>query len=168
MVLGTRFYGCEKNLEKSGAKDLRGMTSSIPLCGLLILKSKSDNLMTSINEFIANSFRCNIQSFACLIISYPSAILIFAKSIQLSKTSSSPIFRNKQPTWIRRYRLNMLNQKVQIKYFEFTDNMNSLWWLWWWLHSLIFSLPNYSTAEVQILWWDVESSGYLVHLKEGW
>lgn len=77
MVLGTRFYGCEKNLEKPGAKDLRGMTSSIPLCGLLIPKSKSDNLMTSINDFIANSFRCNIQSFACLIISICFILLQF-------------------------------------------------------------------------------------------
>lgn len=99
--------------------------TSVPLHGLLILKSKSDNLMTSVNDFIANSFHCNIQSFACLTISICFIVLQFLflpKSIQLSKTSSSPIFCNKQPTWIGRYRLNILNLQPTWRVYGGCDN----------------------------------------------
>lgn len=140
VVIGTIFCGYERNLEKPG-KNMRGVIFPIHLHRLLILKSKSDNLITSVNDFSANNFHQNIQSFACLTVSNCFIllyILFLPKSLQLSKTSSSPIFHNPQPTWVRRYRL---------KYFQFATSINSLEWLWWLLHSLIFSLPHQSIAE---------------------
>lgn len=45
MEVATNFWGYEGNLEEPGAKDWRGVTFPIHLHQLLIMKSKSDNLL---------------------------------------------------------------------------------------------------------------------------
>lgn len=82
MEVGANFCGYERNLEKPGAKDLRGVTFPIHLHQILILKSESDNLITNVNDFTAHSFLQNIviclsENFQLL---YPFANLIFAKT----------------------------------------------------------------------------------------
>lgn len=53
MEVGANFCGYERNLEKPGAKHLRRVTFPIHLHQLLILKSRSDNLITNVHDFAA-------------------------------------------------------------------------------------------------------------------
>lgn len=53
MEVGANFCGYERNLGKPGANHLRRVTFPIHLHQLLILKSRSDNLITNVHDFTA-------------------------------------------------------------------------------------------------------------------
>lgn len=55
-AVGASFCDNESHLEKPAAKDLRRVTFAVHIHQLLILKSKSGNLITSPNDFIATVF----------------------------------------------------------------------------------------------------------------